>query len=99
MNYRHLHLRCECGEIPQRIAEVGFTEDHQLAVHWWCERCQRVVYMTKPLTDCWRECPGPDRALDYMLENWSSEQVAQTVPCESEEELDAKFLRSIGVQM
>ena len=91
MNYRHLALRCHCGEIPDRIAEVGFTDDHNLVVHWWCARCQKVVYVTKPLTDCWRECPSPSLSLDNLLP-------AAASAADSYHEQDAEFLRSIGVR-
>jgi hypothetical protein len=89
MNYRHLSLRCRCGEIPETIAEVGFTDDHQLVVHWWCSQCHRVVYAAKPLTECWRECPSSETSLDRILPQWSPD-------CYQKE--DAEFLRSIGVQ-
>jgi hypothetical protein len=29
-------------------------------IHWWCLRCRKVVFASKPLSDCWRECPRPD---------------------------------------
>ena len=89
MNYRHISLCCQCGEIPEQIAEVGFTDDHHLVIHWWCTRCQKVVYASKPLTDCWRECPSPNQSLDRVL--------PKLRPVDYEEE-DAEFLRSIGVQ-
>ena len=92
MNYRHLLVRCNCGEVPDRLAEVGFTEDHQLAVHWWCNRCQRVVYILKSLTDCWNECPAPDRSLDHALSTWKGQEEV------SEKASDEQFLRSIGVR-
>jgi hypothetical protein len=90
MNYRHLALHCHCGEIPDRIAEVGFTDDHHLVIHWWCTRCQKVVYVAKSLTDCWRECPSPDHSLDRVLPGLS---------LDGHQEEDAVFLRSIGVQV
>ena len=89
MNYRSLALLCHCGEVPDRIAEVGFSEDHNLVIHWWCGKCQKVVYVTKPLSDCWRECPSP---------NYSLERLLPTISRESYEKQDAEFLRSIGVQ-
>jgi hypothetical protein len=91
MNYRHLSLCCDCGEIPERLAEVGFSEDHQLVVHWWCEKCQRVVYVAKPLTECWLECPGKDHSLDHVLAEWSAGAK------EAQEDSDARFLRSLGI--
>ncbi|HUB82607.1 MAG TPA: hypothetical protein VMB03_27610 [Bryobacteraceae bacterium] len=88
MNYRHLSLHCQCGEVPDHIAEVGFTDDHSLVIHWWCTNCQKVVYVTKPLTDCWRECPSANYSLDRVLPALKN----------TFEEEDADFLRSIGVQ-
>jgi hypothetical protein len=93
MNYRHLPLRCHCGEIPDRIAEVGFTDDHCLVIHWWCTQCQKVVYVAKSLTDCWRECPSPDYSLDKVL------SVLPKPSGDVYQEEDAEFLRSIGVQV
>ena len=89
MNYRHLSLRCHCGEVPERIAEVGFSEDHSLVIHWWCTQCQKVVYVTKPLTDCWRECPSSEHSLDRVLPKADPDGLL---------EQDADFLRSCGVQ-
>jgi hypothetical protein len=60
MSYHHLDLCCGCGEPPDRIDEVGFTDEHELVIHWWCLRCRKVVYVSKHLTDCWRDCPGPE---------------------------------------
>ena len=88
MNYRHLALRCGCGELPQNLAEVGFSDDHQLVVHWWCERCHRLVYATKPLADCWRDCPSPEESLERRLEELDRLGYASG---------DACFLRSVGV--
>lgn len=89
MNYRHLELRCNCGEAPERIEEVGFTEDHQLVVHWWCAECRRLVYMSKPLAECWRECPPRD---DYPLP-------AEPPPANPYGPEDATFLRRMGVKL
>lgn len=90
MNYRHLSLRCQCGDVPDRIAEVGFSDDHALIIHWWCAKCQKVVYVTKPLTDCWRECPSPSLSLDTVL---------GTAGPDSYDEQDTEFLRSMGVRV
>lgn len=89
MNYRHLSLHCNCGEVPDRIAEVGFSEDHSLVIHWWCTRCQKVVYVAKSLTDCWRECPSPNYSLDLTLPKLDLDAI---------QDEDAEFLRSIGVR-
>ncbi len=89
MNYRHLPLACgDCGEIPEQIMEVGFTQDHQLVIHWWCGKCNRVVYLAKPLVDCWRECPREQESLDYRLE-----ELQKHIQDE-----DARFLKSLGVE-
>lgn len=106
MNYKHLSLRCDCGEVPERLVEVGFSDDHHLVVHWWCEKCERIVYTTKPLTECWLECPAKDHSLDRVLAEWSTSAVnaaevksSATGSSEPVEEGDAEFLRSIGASM
>jgi len=60
MSYRHLELCCACGEPPDHLDEVGFTDEHELVIHWWCLRCRKVVYISKHLSECWRDCPRPD---------------------------------------
>jgi len=59
MSYRHFSLACACGNPPSRIEEVGVTDDRELVIHWWCDDCQKVVCASKPLADCWNECPKP----------------------------------------
>jgi hypothetical protein len=49
-----------------------------------------VVYVSKSLTECWRECPSPSIALDRVLAKASDDVY---------EGQDAEFLRSIGVQV
>ena len=56
MEYRTLHLSCECGRVPPNISGVGFTSSHDLVIHWRCPRCHNNVYIVKPLLDCWLEC-------------------------------------------
>ena len=90
MNYRHISLECLCGQVPDRIAEVGLTDEHMLVVHWWCTHCHKVVYVSKPLTDCWRECPSTSTSLDNVL---------PLANRNGYEDQDAQFLRSIGVQL
>jgi hypothetical protein len=84
MSYRHLELCCGCGEPPDRIDEVGFTDEHELVIHWWCLRCNKVVYVSKHLSDCWRDCPRPDIGKE------ETESACQSA--------DALFLMSIGVR-
>jgi hypothetical protein len=84
MSYRYLELCCGCGEPPDRIDEVGFTDEHELVIHWWCLRCRRVVYVSKPLSDCWRDCPKPDAGRE------EAECVYQAA--------DERFLQSVGVR-
>jgi hypothetical protein len=90
MNYRHLPMRCECGEIPDHINEVGFSDDHQLVIHWWCSRCKRLVSLSKPLAECWRDCPSPEESLEARLESMAG----PAEPAFS----DLEFLRSVGVR-
>jgi len=87
MSYRHLPLICDCGEVPDRILEVGFTAGHELVVHYWCSVCHRAVYFSKALPDCWRDCPEPEAA--------PQPPAAQAVEAAA---ADARFLRSIGIR-
>jgi len=89
MNYRHLSLCCQCGAVPESIDEVGFSDQHELVVHWWCAECKRVVYVAKQLSECWRDCPRADRSLDAALTKLEGKAVYN--------EDDASFLRSVGV--
>jgi hypothetical protein len=66
MSYRHFSLACRCGQPPSRIEEVGVTDDHELVIHWWCEECQKLVYASKTLADCWNESPTP--AVEQMAD-------------------------------
>ena len=62
MSYRALPLTCFCGEVPDRILEVGFTSDRSMVVHFWCSACSRVLFVSKTLEDCAAECPEADAA-------------------------------------
>ncbi len=84
MSYRHLELCCGCGEPPDRIDEVGFTDEHELVIHWWCLRCRKVVYASKLLSDCWRDCPKPD--------------MGKEEPPSADQSDDERFLQSIGAR-
>jgi hypothetical protein len=93
MNYRHLPLKCQCGEVPDHITEVGFSDDRQLVVHWFCSNCRKLVYVVKPLMDCWRECPSPVNSLEAHLELFG-----ETTDENLERLSDLEFLRSVGVK-
>jgi hypothetical protein len=90
MSYRHLPLTCKCGEVPARILEIGFTAQHELVIHYWCSECRRVVCVSKPFTECWRECPQP------AASHPAPGPVVPTQPVDPTAE-DARFLQSIGV--
>ena len=60
MSYRHFTLVCRCGQPPSRIEEVGMTDDHELVIHWWCDECQKTVYASKSLANCWSETQPPE---------------------------------------
>jgi len=81
MSYRPLPLSCFCGEVPDRILEVGFTSDSHMVVHYWCSACSRVLFVSKTLEECADACPLPDAG-----EN----------PIDHDAE-DAAFLQSIGI--
>src|SRR5580700_675154 len=89
MSYRHLPLTCECGEVPARILEVGFTAEHELVIHYWCSQCNRVVCVSKPFTECWRECPQPAGSQAAPAIAGPAQPVDPTAE-------DARFLQSIG---
>ena len=44
------------------------TDDHELVIHWWCEDCRKVVWASKSLSDCWRECPKTDEGPKFDAE-------------------------------
>lgn len=88
MGYRHLSLCCRCGQVPSRIDEVGLTDDHEIVIHWWCEECKRVVYASKSLADCWRDCP-PVRAVE------SGHQIPEEALRSA---FDAQFLEKMGIR-
>jgi hypothetical protein len=90
MSYRHLALNCACGEPPEHIDEVGFTDEHDLVIHWWCSQCRRVVYTTKPLADCWHECPQPK-------EEAPQPKVKSAPPTYKTDDL--VFLRALGIRL
>jgi hypothetical protein len=81
MSYRALPLACYCGERPDRILEVGFTSEKTMVVHYWCSACSRVLFVSKPLSECLEECPQP--------------QAEDALPQASAE--DARFLQSMGI--
>jgi hypothetical protein len=88
MGYRHLSLLCKCGQPPSRIDEVGLSDDHELVIHWWCEECRRVVYASKPLTECWEDCP----------EGESVAEERRPAAHASHGNYDDDFLKSLGIR-
>jgi hypothetical protein len=91
MDYRPLLLRCQCGQTPSRIDEIGFSADRQLVIHWWCGSCWKLVYTSMPLTDCWQACPRGE--VDPQPVPVSADISAPAV-----EQDDTSFLRSLGVR-
>jgi len=81
MSYRPLPLSCYCGEVPDRILEVGFTSDRHMVIHYWCSSCSRVLFVSRTLAECEHDCPPPDDAVTR------SAQDAE----------DVRFLQSIGI--
>ena len=89
MHYRLLPVFCECGQPPSRITGVGLTANHELLIRWWCDGCNRTVYATKRLSECWKDCPQP-----------SSVETALPGGCEFDAgEEDARFLAALGVKL
>ncbi len=88
MTFRQLPLVCRCGRAPSALQTVGLTAQHELVVHWICDRCRQGVYVVKTLSDCWRECPD-------------TSGLPETVPCNTGDfrPEDLAFLRSIRVRL
>ena len=82
MSYQPMFLACNCGAIPSQILEVGFTDEREVVVHAWCENCQRVTCLTRPIADC-----APARQVPVAC-------VVLESDCENG---DASFLRSLGI--
>jgi hypothetical protein len=81
MSYLPLPLACYCGEVPDRILEVGFTSDRHMVIHFWCSSCSRVLFVSKTLAECEDSCPAPDASCNSL--NRSPE--------------DLRFLQSVGI--
>jgi hypothetical protein len=52
-----MQMACYCGQVPDRILEVGFTSEGSMVVHFWCSACSRVLFISKSLEACAKECP------------------------------------------
>ena len=87
MLFRKLSLQCPCGQPALAIKSVGLTDDHQLAIHWRCNMCRKLVYSVKPLTDCWKECPVDENTGIEIVDDYEDEHLSE----------DRRFLRSMGV--
>ena len=81
MSYRPLPISCYCGEVPDRILEVGFTSDRHMVVHFWCSSCSRVLFVSHTLDECAEQCPEPETTPN---------------PFDHADE-DARFLNSLGI--
>src|SRR4051812_21750315 len=89
MNFEPLIVYCDCGRAGSAFTEVGLTDDHRLVLQWWCEDCEKAVYMFKTLADCWRECPLKENAA-----------VVSDPPRRSRiESQDLHFLRRMGIRL
>ncbi len=88
MRVEPLSLHCVCGQPTTAVAQVGLTDEHQLALYWQCSGCHEPVYIFKDLSECWRECP-PGAA------------VHRNEPLEERPDLEAEdfaFLDSMGIR-
>jgi hypothetical protein len=91
MGHQPLVLCCTCGHGPALIQGVGLTASHQLRITWHCAACGKEVFLLKPLSDCWRECPSAD-----SLEE--GEAAASQRPADWNcDDWDAEFLKSLGI--
>ena len=85
MEFNKLVCVCACGRPSARIREVGLTSEHELAIGWWCMGCKREVFLVKPLSDCWRECPTSS----------NEDEIGEIGGVSA---YDAQFIRSMGIQ-
>ena len=84
MKFKPVSLYCDCGgRLPGRIRQVGFTEQHQLVIRWWCPECKRTH--DKVLTVSGGGSPEPEK------------EIVET-RCTGTLEPDARFLHSLGVR-
>jgi hypothetical protein len=86
MKCRRLRLSCPCGRVARHFSGIGFSPDHQLVIYWHCVRCKNRVFVAKPLSECWRECPV------------DAEEIPEEVLGAAVHADDLKFLRSLGVR-
>jgi hypothetical protein len=56
-----MQLACYCGQVPERILEVGFTSNRHVVVHFWCSACSRVLFRSHSLDECEKACPPSDQ--------------------------------------
>jgi hypothetical protein len=89
MGYRALSVLCRCGRAPSSIDEVGLSDEHELVIHWWCDQCQRVVYASKSLTECWRDCPAAG----------SAAPPPRPVTHPADSGYDGDFLKTLGIRL
>lgn len=89
MRYRALSFSCECGRAPLRITQAGLTEDHQLLIRWWCAVCRKMESATKPLNECWKDCPTTASTASMVIEDAEFDPGSE----------DAQFLHSLGVKL
>jgi hypothetical protein len=52
-----------------------------MVVHYWCSSCSRVLFVTKALSECAKDCPAPD----------TGDAPPQALAA------DARFLHSMGI--
>jgi hypothetical protein len=52
-----------------------------------------LVYVVKPLADCWRDCPSTENSLDTQLE-----ALEPVTDARESLDFDLEFLRSMGVK-
>jgi hypothetical protein len=86
MKCRKLRLSCPCGRVAKQFTGIGFSPEHELVVYWNCLACKNRVYVSKPLSECWRECPASD------------DEIADELFGAAAHSDDLKFLRSLGVR-
>jgi len=72
MEFTKLIFHCRCGQLATQYDEVGLSAFHELVLQWLCPTCNRKIYASVALSDCWRECPThgsePEEAHLYVAD-------------------------------
>ena len=67
MTASQISFKCPCGEETMDGLSIGLTHDHKLVVVWQCKQCNKLCQFVYSLSELWRDCPKPRKALKAPL--------------------------------